>query len=578
MSFTYQLRVGGSYSLDTHIRLQPPFKVRVMKSTKNKTAISSAEKDQGGKGQQVSPLYSMEAKTGVVIRQGAVRVKECGTVHPRNWFFRMKWLVLCEKQLALHPSQNSKAPTTSILLANIDKLERTDRIPRGLSLRTKDGRRYLLSFEKDSDLYDLQDDISRHSMGVGLPYNFVHETHAIFDVRAGAAIGLPVGWDEVFNLRSTTVSSDNSSPAEPEPQASLVIKIPTSKLEYVWRVRSLTENLEDILQAVCHNMGLRAVESVLTLAGDRTPLTGNVADLQGKRELEIISRAPVEAVSPPPANEQIFLRVRMLIRSCDIHISTTLAVTRRAEIRDVLQAVCRKMKLEAPQHVLKLADSVEPLAMDATVDDLGGKRNLILTQDPLAMDEEPPLPINLRISVDGTYLCSLSVAPQMKIQDVLERICWKFQYQAPKYILSIVGNVEPLAMDQIVADLEGEHDLVLTNRDDSEVTTADKTVLRVNLLIYPDETFLGSVSATPQMQIQDVLCRICLKMRLRASDYTLAFTGSMEPLATDLTVAGLGGKHELVLIKRTCRAFSGFGHERPNNEESLEHAIFGSAQ
>lgn len=69
------------------------------------TTISSVEKDAGGEVLQVPPPSSMEAKTGVAIRQGGVRVKECGTAHPSNWFFTMKWLVLYEKLLALHPSQ-----------------------------------------------------------------------------------------------------------------------------------------------------------------------------------------------------------------------------------------------------------------------------------------------------------------------------------------------------------------------------------------------------------------------------------------------------------------------------------------
>lgn len=169
-------------------------------------------------------------------------------------------------------------------------------------------------------------------------------------------------------------------------------------------------------------MGLRGTENEITLAGDTTPLTGDVAVL-GKRELEIISRAP------PPPSEQIFVRVRILVRDC-IHIPTAFPVyvvmlyrisindanvcicrTRQMEIRDVLQAVCRITKLEASQCILKLADGVDPLAMDATVDDLGGERfNLILTdRDPLAMNEGPPLPISLRISLNETYLSSLSV-------------------------------------------------------------------------------------------------------------------------------------------------------------------------
>ncbi|KAJ7906570.1 hypothetical protein B0H13DRAFT_710624 [Mycena leptocephala] len=226
MSFTHQLRLGGSYSLDTHIRFQPPFKIRVMKLMKQSTTtrLSSTEKDSG---LQVPPPSPMKPTTGVV-RQGAVRVKE-DRVHPRNWFSKIRWLVLCEKQLSLHPSQ-TKALKASILLSDIKKLERTDRIPYGLVLQTKNGRRYLLSFESDNDLYDWQDDISARSMGVGLPYNFVHETHSTFNPSTGAITGLPEGWDQVlFN---------KFGPGETEPQISLVIRVPGSNVPYEWRVQS----------------------------------------------------------------------------------------------------------------------------------------------------------------------------------------------------------------------------------------------------------------------------------------------------------------------------------------------------
>lgn len=106
MSFTHQLRFGGGYSLDTHIRLQSPFKVRVMKLTKKTTTkLSSAktEKTSDGARLHVSPPSAMKSRTGVV-RQGAVRVKQCG-LHPRNWFFKTQWLVLSEKQLSVYPSE-----------------------------------------------------------------------------------------------------------------------------------------------------------------------------------------------------------------------------------------------------------------------------------------------------------------------------------------------------------------------------------------------------------------------------------------------------------------------------------------
>ncbi|KAJ6452254.1 hypothetical protein C8R45DRAFT_85609 [Mycena sanguinolenta] len=181
MSFTYRLRLGG-YSLDTQIRLQSPFKARGTKVATDAT-VTLSEKNSDGKILQDSPPSPTKFKREDVVREGPVCVKECG-IHPRNWFFTIKWLVLYEDEIALHVSQ-TKPPRSSILLADVIKLERTARLPYGLNLQTKNGRRFLLSFEKDSDLYDWQDEISRRSMGVGLPYNFVHNTHASFDVTTG---------------------------------------------------------------------------------------------------------------------------------------------------------------------------------------------------------------------------------------------------------------------------------------------------------------------------------------------------------------------------------------------------------
>ncbi|KAF8137840.1 hypothetical protein K438DRAFT_734074 [Mycena galopus ATCC 62051] len=228
MSFSYRLRVGG-YSLNTRIRLQS-FKVRAPKETPDTaTAFSATEKDS---------LLSATSKikSEDIVREGAVRVKEYG-VHPRSWFFKIKWLVLYEEQLALHASQ-TKAPRSSISLANIEKLERTNRVPCGLTLQTKNGRRYLLSFEKDSDLYDWQDEICRRSMGVGLPHNFVHKTHCSFDPISGAFTGLPAGW---VNAHYQNINlGENVVPENAEPVTSLVItrRGATSQVQYVWRVVS----------------------------------------------------------------------------------------------------------------------------------------------------------------------------------------------------------------------------------------------------------------------------------------------------------------------------------------------------
>ncbi|KAJ6452253.1 hypothetical protein C8R45DRAFT_85622 [Mycena sanguinolenta] len=209
-----------------------------------------------------------------------------------------------------------------------------------------------------------------------------------------------------------------------------------------------------------------------------------------------------------------------------------------------------------------LPDGVEPLDLTSTVNELKGERQLRLTRrvvglDPLTITQwnavvEPS--IQLRISLDEIPLSS--IAPQTQIQDVLRHICTQVQHPASEYTLSIAGCAEPLAMDRTVASLEGSHDLVLSRRDVEVASGAHGVVIRISLRISPDETFLGDVSATPQMQLQDILLRICRKMKFRASEYTLAFPGSVEPLAMDLTVADLDDNRELVLLKHRPRSYT----------------------
>ncbi|KAJ7661722.1 hypothetical protein B0H17DRAFT_321403 [Mycena rosella] len=81
-------------------------------------------------------------------------------------------------------------------------------------------------------------------------------------------------------------------------------------------------------------------------------------------------------------------------------------------------------------------------------------------------------------------------------------------------------------------------------------SSVEKTLLRINLKIFPEETHLTSVTVTPEMQIQDVLKLICWKMRFQVPEYTLALAGGVEALEMDRTVADLEGKRELVMVKR----------------------------
>ncbi|KAJ7655853.1 hypothetical protein DFH06DRAFT_1201040 [Mycena polygramma] len=460
MSFTHQVHLGASYSLDTHIRIHPPFKVRVMKLKKRKPAASDACAEKAGRRSDAGPS-AMKPESEPVVRQGAVRVKQRG-IHPRNWFCKIRWLALSETHLALHPSQ-TKPRRCCILLADIDKLERTEHVPYGLTLQTKDGRRYLLIFENDSDLYEWKDDISLRYRSVGAPYNFVHERHGTFHPSTGAIAGLPEGWNRIFLDRFGSRDVQPKTSSNVEPSASLVIRVPKSNLEYGWRVHSSAEDIQDILESVCNKIGLRAGENMLTLAGENTPLAGSVADLKGKRELEIVPRtAAAPMVSRAPSGKGVFIRITLEASSSHPPTGTTFPVDQQTEIKEVLQIVCRKRKLEAPHYALRLADDVEPLPMDRTVADLEGKHHLVLfkRQGPA----EILLRVNLRISPDEAYLGSVSANPETRISDVLHSICAKMKFTTSDYVLSLSGSVEPLAMENVVANLEGKHQLVLVRR------------------------------------------------------------------------------------------------------------------
>ncbi|KAJ6589237.1 hypothetical protein B0H19DRAFT_234090 [Mycena capillaripes] len=306
-----------------------------------------------------------------------------------------------------------------------------------------------------------------HYLGIGLPYNFVHETHVSFNPSTGVITGLPEGGDEVFFNKFV--------PSEIEPQQSLVIKVPSSKLEYVWRIRSSAEKIQDILKSVCHNMGLQGADNVLALAGDNTPLVGTVADLQGHRELEIITQA-TDGTAPlqSPSENKIFVRIKIALDADEVHFATTFLVTPQMKIQDLLQLVCSKVKVEVSPHTLKLADGVEPLAMDRTVADLQGKHQLTLIRRDGPLVEDILLRVNLRISPDETFLCSVPATSQMQIYDVLQRICSKMKFKASEYTLAISGSVEPLAMDLTVANLDGKHQLVLVKRASSHGLGADQ--------------------------------------------------------------------------------------------------------
>ncbi|KAJ7769332.1 hypothetical protein B0H16DRAFT_254005 [Mycena metata] len=301
MSFTYQLRIGGSYSLDTHIRFQPPFKMSVMKLTKRTAGMPSSlsnakdipESDSSDDDLEVPLPPPM--KDEVPIREGAVRMKVSG-VHPRGWFFKLRWVVLCEKQLEIHPSP-TKPVCSRILLSDIVKVQRTDRLPYGLSLQTKQGRRHLLSFDNDSHLYEWQDDITSHFMGVSPPYNFVHQVHAGLDPLSGNLTGLPPTWEETLLDDAEAppmirISSTDSEPAPPVEKISLRVNLRISSDErHLCSVLAPPQVImQDVLQHVCSEMRFSASDYDLAISGGTEPLASDltVEGLDGKHEIVLV--------------------------------------------------------------------------------------------------------------------------------------------------------------------------------------------------------------------------------------------------------------------------------------------------
>ncbi|KAJ7140331.1 hypothetical protein C8R43DRAFT_1018434 [Mycena crocata] len=362
MSFTYELRVGGC-SLDTHIRFQPPFKMQFMKFTRKITKRNRGAKTRRAR----APIFGWRMAF----------IQEIGSR-------KVKWLSLDEKQLALYPSRVKEALRSYILLRDVSKLERSELAPCGLTLETKDNKSYLLSFDNDSDLYAWQDDISLRSMGVSRPYNFVHEAHATFDPEKGGITGLPDGWDQVLlNTNTTTNNYTNDT--------SLLIRFrsPKVNLSYVWAIRSLSENLQDILEGL---------KNILVLAGETTPLVGTVGDLQG-RELSVLHRTPSDEANasttiPQCPSEQIWMRVDL---SASFENNTTIYHhCSRMQMEDVLQLVCWRGKIRTADYNLTLAGEEVPLALNRTVADLDGKRQLALIQRPRTPLDETTLHIDER--------------------------------------------------------------------------------------------------------------------------------------------------------------------------------------
>ncbi|KAJ7487259.1 hypothetical protein B0H11DRAFT_2278830 [Mycena galericulata] len=158
----------------------------------------------------VPPPYSKssEAQQGhddsQVVRTGPVHVEEYGS-HSRNWYFSTDWLVLTDNNLSMHGSAG-QAPRTIISISDIAKLERTEVKSHGLILETTQGKKYLLTFKNDDDLYGWQDTIYLRSAGGSNPWNFKHNVHVAVDpLNGNYYTGLPDEWRKVGLLNSSLV-------------------------------------------------------------------------------------------------------------------------------------------------------------------------------------------------------------------------------------------------------------------------------------------------------------------------------------------------------------------------------------
>lgn len=88
----------------------------------------------------------------------------------------------------IYESTRQSAPLqSSIKLAEVSNVERTDLKPYCLVVETSD-RRVFISLKNDDEVYGWQEDIYSRSplMGVSHPTNFVHKVHVGFDPVTGA--------------------------------------------------------------------------------------------------------------------------------------------------------------------------------------------------------------------------------------------------------------------------------------------------------------------------------------------------------------------------------------------------------
>ncbi|KAF4555365.1 Serine/threonine-protein kinase CLA4-like protein [Elsinoe fawcettii] len=175
-----------------------------------------------------------------VVKEGWSKVKEEGGFM-KSVFWSDKFLVLRETQLDFHKNNTTSKIASSIKMADVINITRSDSYPYAFELTkgvggnsgqspAKEGSQKVIvcRFETDKDVYDWIDAIYDRSMGgVSAPTGFTHRVHVGFDPINGGFTGLPPEWQRLLN--SSALTKDDM---EKNPQAVVeVLQFYTDKMQ-----------------------------------------------------------------------------------------------------------------------------------------------------------------------------------------------------------------------------------------------------------------------------------------------------------------------------------------------------------
>ncbi|KAJ7655843.1 hypothetical protein DFH06DRAFT_1201013 [Mycena polygramma] len=232
VQFRFHVRFGGRRR-----RHEAPPPYSVSRSEEKKSAFGLGDHEKPG-----------------AARGGPVRVNEIRSPMTLRGWTSMNWLVLTDKELTLHVSSN-KAPRAVIPMCDIRSLERSELQPHALILETE-GKKYMLRFKNDNDLYGWKDAISYHTTGVSEPdpRSFCHNVHVGWDHTSHNYTGLPPEWAKLLKLypegrRKSIANFSRPLPKDvPEDVGISPRSFPSDKV--VLRVRINTSGLTSIAVSV----------------------------------------------------------------------------------------------------------------------------------------------------------------------------------------------------------------------------------------------------------------------------------------------------------------------------------------